>query len=179
LLGLFGAAALVKPSAARDQQPALPVAGVLSSLSHMAKFETAFRRGLAEMGYFDGQNVIIEYRWLEGGYDTLPQMAADLLQRQAAVIAAFGPPAVVAAILRYQPQGRGRAHAVETRGVRVGSSFADILGRLRGFGSPRWCIGRFLINTNAGPLKKRLAGNRFKISATPQFTAQTIAAGPA
>jgi len=76
LLGLFGAAALVKPSAARDQQPALPVAGVLSSLSHMAKFETAFRRGLAEMGYFDGQNVIIEYRWLEGGYDTLPQMAA-------------------------------------------------------------------------------------------------------
>src|ERR1700730_520169 len=93
LLGLFGAAAMVKPSAARDQQPALPVAGVLSSLSNTAKFETAFRRGLAEMGYFDGQNVIIEYRWLEGGYDTLPQMAADLLHRRAAVIAAFGPPA--------------------------------------------------------------------------------------
>src|SRR5439155_24881085 len=93
LLGLFGAAAMAKPSAARD----IPVAGFLSSLSHSVKFETAFRRGLAETGYVDGQNVIIEYRWLEAGYDALPQMAADLVQRQAAVIAAFGPPAVVAA----------------------------------------------------------------------------------
>jgi putative ABC transport system substrate-binding protein len=97
LLALVGAAAVVKPSAARDQQPAIPVAGVLSSLSYTPKFETEFRRGLADTGYVDGQNVIIEYRWLEGGYDALPQMAADLLQRQAAVIAAFGPPAVVAA----------------------------------------------------------------------------------
>jgi putative tryptophan/tyrosine transport system substrate-binding protein len=96
VLSLLGGAAAAWPLAARAQQ-ATPVVGFLSSLSYSAHFATAFRRGLADMGYVDGQNVAIEYRWLEDRYDKLPAMAAVLVQRKVAVIAAFGPPAVVAA----------------------------------------------------------------------------------
>src|SRR5262249_48319471 len=87
------------PLAARAQQSAMPVVGYLSSLGQAVsvQFDSAFRRGLSQMGYVEGQNVSVEYRWMTDSYDQLPAMAADLVQRQVAVICAVGPPAVLAA----------------------------------------------------------------------------------
>ena len=87
------------PLSAHAQQPAMPIVGYLSSLGQAVsvQFDVAFRRGLSQMGFVEGQNVSIEYRWMTDSYDPLPAMAADLVQRQVAVICAFGPPAVLAA----------------------------------------------------------------------------------
>ena len=70
----------------------MPVVGYLSSLAQAVSvhFDAAFRRGLSEMGYVEGQNVSIEYRWITDRYDPLPTMAADLVQRQVAMICALG-----------------------------------------------------------------------------------------
>jgi putative ABC transport system substrate-binding protein len=94
---LGGAAAW--PLAARAQQAAMPVIGYLSSLGQAISthWDAAFRRGLSDMGYFEGQNVAVEYRWITDRYDALPAMAADLVQRQVTLIFALGPPAVLAA----------------------------------------------------------------------------------
>jgi ABC-type uncharacterized transport system substrate-binding protein len=96
---LVGGTVTTWPLAARGQQPAMPVVGYLSSLAQevSVSFDAAFRRGLSEMGYVEGRNVAIEYRWVTDRYDPLPTMAADLVQRQVAMICAFGPPAVLAA----------------------------------------------------------------------------------
>jgi ABC-type uncharacterized transport system substrate-binding protein len=96
---LVGGAVAAWPLAARAQQPAMPVIGYISSLTQAdsVQFDAAFRRGLSEMGYVEGQNVRIEYRWITDRYSPLPAMATDLVQRQVVMIGAFGPPAVLAA----------------------------------------------------------------------------------
>ena len=87
------------PLAVRAQQPAMPVIGFLSTGSPgvFADRLRAFRQGLSEVGYVEGENVAIVYRFAENQTDRLPELAADLVRRKVAVIATGGPPATFAA----------------------------------------------------------------------------------
>src|ERR1043166_9617403 len=95
---LAAGAATARPTATLAQQQAIPVIGFLGSRGsdEDTQLLTSFRLGLKEAGYVDGQNVVIQYRFAENQYDRLPALAADLVQRQVALIAANGPAAQAA-----------------------------------------------------------------------------------
>ena len=92
---LLGSVAAALPLAAQAQQAAMPLIGWLDSGSPagMTANLAAFHKGLGETGYIEGQNVAIEYRWAEVDYNRLPALAADLVRRKVAVIAATRGPA--------------------------------------------------------------------------------------
>jgi putative ABC transport system substrate-binding protein len=97
---LLGSVASAWPLAARAQQPTMPVVGFVSGRSAevSARQTAAFRKSLNEIGTIEGQNVMVEYHWLEGQYDRLPSLMADLVRRRVAVIATPGStPASLAA----------------------------------------------------------------------------------
>jgi putative tryptophan/tyrosine transport system substrate-binding protein len=95
MTAMAGAAVIVpacRPQAARAQQAALPVVGYLHSGSPdpYQRFVAAFRKGLSETGYVEGQNVAIDYRWAEGHFEHLPTLADALVRKPVAVLVAQG-----------------------------------------------------------------------------------------
>src|SRR3974377_1222092 len=87
--GTIGSAVAARSFTARAQQSAVPMIGFIrdGSAEGNARYVAGFRKGLGESGYVEGQNVTVEYYWLEGKYDRLPTLLADLVRRQVAVIA--------------------------------------------------------------------------------------------
>src|SRR5215470_14652297 len=96
---LLGSAAATWPLVARGQQPAMPVVGFLDSQSRTFAdvVMPAFRQGLKDNGYVEGENVAIEYHWVENQIDQLRPLAADLVRRRVVLIAAVAPEAALAA----------------------------------------------------------------------------------
>src|SRR5215470_2430543 len=100
LITLLGSAAAAWPLAARGQQPAMPAIGVLSfqSIETIGDLLRAFRQGLRDTGYVEGENAAVLYRFAENQIDRLPELAADLVRRRVAVIVTSGgPPSAFAA----------------------------------------------------------------------------------
>jgi putative tryptophan/tyrosine transport system substrate-binding protein len=114
IAGLGAAAAW--PLAALAQQPPPLVVGLLSARSPGASEIDALRRGLAENGYFEGRNVVIDYRWAEGAFDRLPALAMDLVRRRVAIIIATGLTSALAAVrLRRNALRKSRRSALARR----------------------------------------------------------------
>ena len=97
-LSLVGGATSAWPLAARAQQPTMPVIGFLHSASSDGNADRvrAFRQGLKEVGFIDGENVSVEYRWADNQVERLPALATELVRRKVAVIVVFGPVAAFA-----------------------------------------------------------------------------------
>jgi len=108
------------PLVARAQQPALPVVSFIDggSADVPAGSVAAFREGLGEAGYVEGQNVTVEYHWLEGKYDRLPSLMADLVRRRVAVLASPS-----AAPLRSRPKRRQRPSQLFSASVKTRSNW--------------------------------------------------------
>src|SRR5262249_32565186 len=107
-IALLGGAAAAWPLAARAQQPAMPVIGSLTGHSRIsfAAYLSAFQRGLADIGFIEGRNLAIEYRFAEGRYDRMPEMAADLVRRpvSAMLVPRGGPqPVLISRVLTTIP----------------------------------------------------------------------------
>src|SRR3954466_8581962 len=98
-IAVLGGAAAVSPVAARAQQATMPVVGFVhvASADPLAHLVAAFRQDLGELGYTEGRSVTIEFRWADGRYDALPDLVADLVRRQVAVIVTGGGEATVQA----------------------------------------------------------------------------------
>jgi len=104
LIAAAGFALIAPPFAARAQQQSPLVVGFFHSaaLATREKQVAAFREGLAETGYIEGRSVVTEFRWADGDYDRLPELASDLVRRQVALIAAPTLPSALAAKRRRQ-----------------------------------------------------------------------------
>src|SRR3974390_455334 len=91
-ISVIGGVAATWPLAARAQKSAMPVVGFIrdGSAEGNARYVAGFRKGLSETGFVEGQNVTVEYHWLGGKYDRLPELLAALIRRQVAVIATLG-----------------------------------------------------------------------------------------
>jgi hypothetical protein len=111
---LIGGAALAWPRAAHTQQPAMPVIGFLHGTSFESRAVAAFRQGLGELGFVEGQNVAFEYRWAENHYDRLPALAAKLVRRQVAVIVANTPAGLQLLTRLFTPQSAALRSALLT-----------------------------------------------------------------
>jgi len=149
---LVGGAAplMLRPIAARAQQPANPLIGWLSNASpdvYTVRLD-AFRQGLKQVGYIEGQNLDIEYRWAEGQNDRLPILAAELVQRQVAVIAAAGgTPAALAAKAATQTIPIVFAVSVDPVEIRLIASLNQPGGNLTGITN---------LNVEVGPKRLEL-----------------------
>ena len=125
LLAMLGGVAVIWPLAARAQQAAMPVMGLLSAGVREERRVAALHQGLGEAGYVNGKDVVIEFRWAEGHFDRLPALAADLVSRHVAVM--VGPAASKQRCSRKRP--RQRFDVFVAGGDPVKSGIVESLGR--------------------------------------------------